>query len=73
MPQPHHTTDDRFGFEDMLLNYNPNENGELAQYITDEWGVEQFEQLAAALEDEDGDSQPDKETDAISESVLAGD
>lgn len=72
MPQPHHTIDDRFGFEDMLLNYNPNENGELAQYITDKWGVEQFEQLAAALEDEDGDSQPDKETDAISEPVLAG-
>lgn len=38
-------------FEDMLLNYDPNEDGELAQYVAEKWGGEQFEQLAADLEE----------------------
>lgn len=33
-------------FEDMLLNYDPNEDGEFADYVANEWGGEEFERLA---------------------------
>lgn len=57
-------------FEDMLLNYDPNEDGEFTQYVADEWGGEQFEQLAAAPED---DQQNEDTTDAIAKPALAND
>ncbi|MDL5363900.1 hypothetical protein [Halalkalicoccus sp. NIPERK01] len=59
-------------FEDMLLNYDPNEDGEFAQYVADEWGGEQFEQLAANLEDDQKDT-GDENPDTIAKPVLADD
>ncbi|WP_211330685.1 hypothetical protein [Halalkalicoccus subterraneus] len=47
-------------FEDMLLNYDAREGGELAHYVADEHGGEQFKQLAAELERTDALAQKDE-------------
>lgn len=56
-------------FEDLLLNYDPNGGLEFAQYVAAEHGGEQFEQLAANLEDDQEDENPD----AITKPALADD
>ncbi|KYH24876.1 hypothetical protein HAPAU_32530 [Halalkalicoccus paucihalophilus] len=54
----------------MLLNYDPNSGREFAQYVADEHGGKEFEQLAANLED---DQEDEDTTDTIAEPPLADD
>ncbi|KYH25006.1 hypothetical protein HAPAU_29580 [Halalkalicoccus paucihalophilus] len=56
-------------FENMLLNYDPNGGLEFAQYVADEHGGEEFEQLAA----ESVADQQDENPDTITKPALADD